>query len=369
MRLLDVLLAFPALLLAMVLLATAGPSDLNLILVITVVYIPLFARIARSMVLDLRTREFVEAARLRGETRAYLLFREMLPNAIPPLVVEASVRFAYSIFLVASLGFLGLGVPPPSPDWGLQVNEARTFVDIAPWMMIAPGGGHRPAGDRHQPHGRRSALRVQPSRIEWEPVMPPRESSATARRPRRPAAGRAAATPAYGRDGADARDRPPLRLLPHRGGRVARRPRRDAGHPAGEAVGLVGESGSGKTTFALGAIGYLPGNGRVEGGASRLHGVDLVDSPPQGDARAVGLEDRPGQPGSSGRPQPHPHHRPPTRRDGDPAPGAEESRRPGRPHWPCSTGSTCPTPAPWSSATPISCPAACCSAAPSPWRC
>ena len=140
MRLLDVLLAFPALLLAMVLLATTGGSNLNLILVITVVYIPLFARIARSMVLDLRTREFVEAARLRGETRSYLLFREMLPNAVPPLIVEASVRFAYSIFLVASLGFLGLGVPPPSPDWGLQVNEARTFFDTAPWMLLFPAG-------------------------------------------------------------------------------------------------------------------------------------------------------------------------------------------------------------------------------------
>lgn len=138
MRLLDVLLAFPALLLAMVLLATTGPSNLNLILVISVLYLPLFARIARSMVLDLRTREFVEAARLRGETRRYLLFREMLPNAIPPLIVEASVRFAYSIFLVASLGFLGLGVPPPSPDWGRQVNEARTFFDAAPWMLVFP---------------------------------------------------------------------------------------------------------------------------------------------------------------------------------------------------------------------------------------
>jgi peptide/nickel transport system permease protein len=138
MRLLDVLLAFPALLLAMVLLATAGPSKLNLVLVITVLYIPMFARIARSMVLDLRTREFVEAARLRGETRRYLLFSEMLPNAVPPLLVEASIRFAYSIFLVASLGFLGLGVQPPSPDWGRQVNEARTFFDAAPWMLLFP---------------------------------------------------------------------------------------------------------------------------------------------------------------------------------------------------------------------------------------
>jgi peptide/nickel transport system permease protein len=138
MRALDVLLAFPALLLAMVLLATVGPSNLNLILVITVLYIPMFARIARSMALDLRTREFVEAARLRGESRGYILFSEMLPNALPPLLVEASVRFAYSIFLVASLGFLGLGVQPPSPDWGRQVNEARTFFDAAPWMLLFP---------------------------------------------------------------------------------------------------------------------------------------------------------------------------------------------------------------------------------------
>ncbi len=138
MRLLDVLLAFPALLLAMVLLATVGPSEVNLILAITVLYLPMFARIARSMVLELRTREFVEAARLRGETRRYILFREMLPNAMPPLIVEASIRFAYSIFLVASLGFLGLGVPPPSPDWGRQVNEARTFFDAAPWMLLFP---------------------------------------------------------------------------------------------------------------------------------------------------------------------------------------------------------------------------------------
>jgi peptide/nickel transport system permease protein len=90
------------------------------------------------MVLDLRTREFVEAARLRGESRSYILFREMLPNAVPPLLVEASIRFAYSIFLVASLGFLGLGVQPPSPDWGRQVNEARTFFDAAPWMLLFP---------------------------------------------------------------------------------------------------------------------------------------------------------------------------------------------------------------------------------------
>jgi peptide/nickel transport system permease protein len=138
MRLLDVLLSFPSLLLAMVLLAAAGPSNRNIVLVVAILYIPMVARVVRSMVLDLKNKEFVEAARVRGETRGYILFREILPNSLPPLLVEASMRFSYSIFLVASLGYLGLGVQPPSPDWGLQINEARNFFDIAPWVLLFP---------------------------------------------------------------------------------------------------------------------------------------------------------------------------------------------------------------------------------------
>jgi peptide/nickel transport system permease protein len=90
------------------------------------------------MVLDLKNKEFVEAARVRGEKRSYILFREILPNSLPPLLVEASMRFSYSIFLVASLGYLGLGVQPPSPDWGLQINDARNFLPIAPWLLLFP---------------------------------------------------------------------------------------------------------------------------------------------------------------------------------------------------------------------------------------
>jgi len=138
MRLLDVLLSFPSLLLAMVLLAAAGPSNLNIVLVVALLYIPMVARVVRSMVLDLKNKEFVEAARVRGEGRGYILVREILPNALPPLLVEASMRFSYSIFLVASLGYLGLGVQPPSPDWGLQINEARNFFQIAPWVLLFP---------------------------------------------------------------------------------------------------------------------------------------------------------------------------------------------------------------------------------------
>lgn len=140
MRVLDVLLSFPPLLFALLLLATVGPSPLNLLLVISVLYVPMLARLARSMVLDLRTKEFVEAARVRGERDIAILFREILPNALGPILVEVSVRFSYSIFLVASLGFLGLGVQPPSPDWGLQINEARSFFATAPWILLFPAG-------------------------------------------------------------------------------------------------------------------------------------------------------------------------------------------------------------------------------------
>jgi peptide/nickel transport system permease protein len=90
------------------------------------------------MVLDLKSKEFVEAAKVRGEKRSYLLFREILPNSLPPLFVEMSMRFSYSIFLVASLGYLGLGVQPPSPDWGLQIKDGQQLLSIAPWTLLFP---------------------------------------------------------------------------------------------------------------------------------------------------------------------------------------------------------------------------------------
>lgn len=101
-------------------------------------YVPMVSRVVRSMVLDLKTRQFVEAAKMRGEKSIYIMFREILPGVLPPLAVEASMRFSYAIFLVASLGFLGMGVQPPSPDWGLMVGEARNYFDRAQWALLAP---------------------------------------------------------------------------------------------------------------------------------------------------------------------------------------------------------------------------------------
>ncbi|PWH20190.1 MAG: ABC transporter permease [Anaerolineae bacterium] len=138
MRIFDGLLAMPLLLLALLLLGTLGPSKSSVLLVIIIVYTPIVSRVVRSVVLSVRQRGFIEAARLRGENLPYLLFREILPSVLPALAVEAALRFSYAIFLVASLGFLGVGVQPPSPDWGLMVREARNNVNQMPWAMYYP---------------------------------------------------------------------------------------------------------------------------------------------------------------------------------------------------------------------------------------
>jgi peptide/nickel transport system permease protein len=137
-RVFDSLLALPALLLALLLLGTVGPSRNSVLIVIIVVYTPIVARVVRSVVLGVKHKGYVEAAQTQGESVAYILFREILPSVLPALAVEAALRFSYAIFLVASLGFLGVGVQPPNPDWGLMVNEARNYVALTPWALYFP---------------------------------------------------------------------------------------------------------------------------------------------------------------------------------------------------------------------------------------
>jgi peptide/nickel transport system permease protein len=139
-RALDSLLAIPALVLALVMLATLGPSPFGIIIVIVLLYVPIVTRVIRSAALNVRASGFIEAARLRGESTIHVLFREILPSVLPALMVEAALRFSYAIFLTASLGFLGLGVQPPSPDWGRMVNEARLGYERAQWAMWFPAG-------------------------------------------------------------------------------------------------------------------------------------------------------------------------------------------------------------------------------------
>ena len=139
-RFIDSLLAIPALILAMVMLGTIGSSSLGIIVVIVLLYTPIVARVARAATLSVRSAGYIEAARLRGESIFFILFREILPSILPALVVEGALRFSYAIFLTASLGFLGLGVQPPSPDWGRMVNEARSSFAQTPWALWAPAG-------------------------------------------------------------------------------------------------------------------------------------------------------------------------------------------------------------------------------------
>lgn len=138
MRATDVLLSFPALLLALLILSTLGSDMIYLVFSIGVVFAPAIARVVRSVVLELKTREFVEAARMIGATHNRIMRREILPNLLDTLLVEAAIYFGYAILVGSGLGFLGMGVQPPSPDWGLQVNDGRNFLLTAPWVVVFP---------------------------------------------------------------------------------------------------------------------------------------------------------------------------------------------------------------------------------------
>ncbi len=138
MRIFDSLLAMPALLLALLLLGLLGPNENSVMFVLLIVYTPIVARVVRSVVLSTKSKGYIEAAQIQGEAQSIILSREIFPSVMPALTVEAALRFSYAIFLVASLGFLGIGVQPPSPNWGLMVNEARSYVDLLPWAMFFP---------------------------------------------------------------------------------------------------------------------------------------------------------------------------------------------------------------------------------------
>lgn len=138
MRVFDSLLAIPALLIALLILGTFDPSRNGILIVLVVIYTPIVARVVRSVVLEVKTKAFIDAARIQGESLPWILLREILPSALPALTVEASMRFSYSIFLVSSLGFLGVGVQPPNPDWGLMVKEARIYITQTPWALYFP---------------------------------------------------------------------------------------------------------------------------------------------------------------------------------------------------------------------------------------
>jgi peptide/nickel transport system permease protein len=139
MRAVDVAISIPPVMLGLLLLAVTTPTVWKTALAVGLVYVPIMVRLTRSVALELSAQEFIEAARARGERSWYVLFVEILPNAWPPIIVEAALRVTFAILLGAALSFLGLGVQPPASDWGLMISEARPFLSEAPWISIAPG--------------------------------------------------------------------------------------------------------------------------------------------------------------------------------------------------------------------------------------
>lgn len=138
-RLLDIMFAFPEILLAIALLAVLGSELRNVMIAIGIVYTPSFARIIRGPTLAVRQQEYIEAARVVGTPVQRILARHVLPNVAAPLIVQATVAFSFAILAEASLSFLGLGAQPPEPSWGAMLSGGRRFVETAPWMAIFPG--------------------------------------------------------------------------------------------------------------------------------------------------------------------------------------------------------------------------------------
>jgi peptide/nickel transport system permease protein len=134
----DLVLAFPVLVLYVILIANVGASVGNIVLATTIASAPGIGRIVRGLVLDLKQQEYVAAARLRAESTFYIIVCELLPNCRGPLFVDACLRIGYTIITIGVLGFLGLGLPPPNPDWGGMVRETTTVINVWPLMSIAP---------------------------------------------------------------------------------------------------------------------------------------------------------------------------------------------------------------------------------------
>ena len=139
MRIMDVLFAFPAVLLAITVMAILGRGVGNAMIAIAIVYVPIFARVTRGAVISVRGREFVTAARVLGRQPWGLMRKHVLPNALGPIIVQTSLSLAFAILAEAALSFFGLGTQPPEPSWGRMLSEGRGFLRQAPWMGIFPG--------------------------------------------------------------------------------------------------------------------------------------------------------------------------------------------------------------------------------------
>ncbi|WP_027055855.1 ABC transporter permease [Mesorhizobium erdmanii] len=139
MRVMDVLLAFPAILLALLIVTVAGPGTWTSVIAIGIVYTPIFTRVVRGPALSLKAREFVDAARTFGSSSSYIVTRHLLLNLVAPLTVQVTLALAWALLTEAGLSFLGLGTQPPAASLGLMLSDSRNLMETAPWLMIFPG--------------------------------------------------------------------------------------------------------------------------------------------------------------------------------------------------------------------------------------
>jgi len=135
----DALLAFPGILLALALVAVIGSSRHSIVIALAIAYLPATVRVVRGSVISIREREYVEASRVAGDSALYTMWRIVLPNALPPILVLATSLFGWVILSESALSFLGVGVPPPLPTWGNMLSSARPYMYAASWLSIAPG--------------------------------------------------------------------------------------------------------------------------------------------------------------------------------------------------------------------------------------
>ncbi|HVJ31828.1 MAG TPA: ABC transporter permease subunit [Terriglobia bacterium] len=139
MRLMDIILSMPSLLLSLVIVAILGPGLINAMIAVAVTYVPHYARLTRAAVMSELSKDYVTASRVSGAGTLRLMFDVVLPNCLAPLIVQATLSFSTAILDAAALGFLGLGAQPPTPEWGTMLADARQFLEAAPWVVTFPG--------------------------------------------------------------------------------------------------------------------------------------------------------------------------------------------------------------------------------------
>ena len=139
MRLMDILLAIPPMLMSISIVAALGHSMVNLMIALSLAYIPVFARVIRSSILSVKGQEFIEAAKACGTSDARIIWRHIIPNAIGPIIVQATLAMGSTILIISSLSFMGMGIQPPQPEWGTMLYEGRDLIRTSPYLVIIPG--------------------------------------------------------------------------------------------------------------------------------------------------------------------------------------------------------------------------------------